>query len=1189
MNMATHRSRLGWTAIAVVLALGIASVAMAGPRYAPTEVLVQFRTTTTAADAQATLANNGCRAVKHFPSIDYYLVAIDPGMNVPAAVRKLGAEPAVSRVQPDYAYERDLVPNDTLFDNQWWADGSYGVNATDAWDMNTGSSSVTIAVIDDGIDMSTSDLAGQLVGGYDFVHDDAVPDYDCPDDVNSHGTQVASVIASTGNNGFGLAGVGWDLSIMPLKVFEWVAAESACLAYTSTIIEAIDYAAAHGVRVTNNSYGYNGSFNQALYDAIADAASTADSLFVAAAGNDGKDNDNTTHHYPSDFTHDAVLSVAATSTSGDLAVFSNYGAVSIDLGAPGVSIPAFGNGDNWSAVDGTSFSAPLVAGVAGLLLSGDPSLTYQELRAAILNNVTQDEELDGYVVTGGRLNASAALATIACTGGCFISDTCYADGEEKPGDPCEYCDAAEDPTDWTDRPSGTSCADEDWCDGEEVCNSFGMCVNQPNPCDSQCQTCHEDTDTCEDVTGTCSDGLFCTENDYCDAGACQSGPDSPCDPGVQCLENADTCQFPWELTGSLDSSPNGAADAVRSLLVLDDSIYAGTAEHGDVYMSVDGGDNWTYQGGVDGADFVYQLVYDTTRATILSSGPYGAGYVWGSTNEGTEWDPIGAVFGDPTHEAIKIAAHSSGALVAGTHDDTTLYRLASGDTAWSPQTISYCEAVGAIFEDHTGALYLGCTRSNTSQVHTYRSVDAGVTWNETAQLVSSGLYKTYRVFDFVETTDEQYVLASAARYWLADGYPLVFRTSDGGESWESLGSVSSSSGDTDYGWSLLASPSGAIYYGLGGTSGAGVVLKSSDNGSNWTQLGSLQEGEEKASSVYDLVQDSDGYLYAATKPEGRVFRTCDGCDVDNTCYYDGQGNPGNVCEVCDFAQALDDWSADTSATDCDDGQFCTLTSQCDSRNCGATSARDCGAGLYCDDAADECVASAGKQSWAWATATDWANSGVTVVATQQLTIRATGVVFVTDGGDAAGPDGLGECPACVLPTANRGALIGRIQGMATAGEPFLVGASFDAEAAETGVLHLLVNDETGAYDDNAGVLSVEVQLEDAETPVDLISFEAEADESSVLLTWETASERDMAGFHLLRSTTETGAYVRITGSLIPAEGDAFTGASYEFVDDGVTDGTYYYKLEAIDLTGASEFFGPVDATVESEPRFGCGN
>ena len=113
-------------------------------------------------------------------------------------------------------------------------------------------------------------------------------------------------------------------------------------------------------------------------------------------------------------------------------------------------------------------------------------------------------------------------------------------------------------------------------------------------------------------------------------------------------------------------------------------------------------------------------------------------------------------------------------------------------------------------------------------------------------------------------------------------------------------------------------------------------------------------------------------------------------------------------------------------------------------------------------------------------------------------------------------------------------------------------------------------------------------FEDELTPIDLVAFDAEADESSVLLTWETATERDMAGFHLVRSRVEAGGYERVTGAIIPAEGDEFTGASYEFIDDTVDEGTYYYKLEAVDLTGASEFFGPVDVIVAAEPEFGCG-
>ena len=113
-------------------------------------------------------------------------------------------------------------------------------------------------------------------------------------------------------------------------------------------------------------------------------------------------------------------------------------------------------------------------------------------------------------------------------------------------------------------------------------------------------------------------------------------------------------------------------------------------------------------------------------------------------------------------------------------------------------------------------------------------------------------------------------------------------------------------------------------------------------------------------------------------------------------------------------------------------------------------------------------------------------------------------------------------------------------------------------------------------------------FEDEQTPIELISFEAEALDEAVLLSWETATEKDNAGFNLYRSLAATGDYVKITSSMLPAEGNEFTGASYEFVDGDLEAGTYYYKLEAIDLNGQAEYFGPVAATIEAEPQFGCG-
>ena len=108
------------------------------------------------------------------------------------------------------------------------------------------------------------------------------------------------------------------------------------------------------------------------------------------------------------------------------------------------------------------------------------------------------------------------------------------------------------------------------------------------------------------------------------------------------------------------------------------------------------------------------------------------------------------------------------------------------------------------------------------------------------------------------------------------------------------------------------------------------------------------------------------------------------------------------------------------------------------------------------------------------------------------------------------------------------------------------------------------------------------------TAIELVSFTAEALDDAIIISWETATEADNAGFHLLRADTVNGDYQRITYNLIPAEGNEFTGASYEFTDGDVEEGTYYYKLEDISIYGMSTFHGPVEATIEAEPTFGCG-
>ena len=238
--------------------------------------------------------------------------------------------------------------------------------------------------------------------GWDFVNRD-----NDPYDDHGHGTHVAGTIAAQGNNATGVVGVNWDASVMALKFLSASGSGS-----TAAAVEAINYATAMkrdygiNVKLTNNSWG-GGSYSQTLYDAIA-ANRDAGMLFVAAAGNDSFNNDSLPA-YPASYDLDNIVSVASTTSSDGMSSFSNYGAISVDLGAPGSSILSTEPGDQYGTKSGTSMASPHVAGVAALAWSVDANATYSEIRNAILNGVDPIPSLNGVTATGGRLNASGTL------------------------------------------------------------------------------------------------------------------------------------------------------------------------------------------------------------------------------------------------------------------------------------------------------------------------------------------------------------------------------------------------------------------------------------------------------------------------------------------------------------------------------------------------------------------------------------------------------------------------------------------------------------------------------------------------------------------------------------------------------------------------------------------------------------
>ncbi len=313
--------------------------------YIDGEVIVKFNAVRASlaqpdgrAVASAVAERQSLAEVKPLDFANAGLYRITDGQSVEAKVRALTADPNVDYAEPNYRYSIDATtPNDSYFSNLWGmhntgqtVNGTAGtadadVDAPEAWDIRTSASTVTVAVIDTGVNLAHPDLASELVAGYDFVDSDS-----SPYDLNGHGTHVAGTIAGIGNNSQGVAGMSWGAKIMPLRVLDVSGSGS-----TSNIISAMNFATQNGAEVINMSLGGT-QFSQLFYDAIADAK-TADVLVVVAAGNDGTDNDGGTHHYPCDYDLDNILCVAATNQNDSLASFSNWGTTSVDVGAPGTN------------------------------------------------------------------------------------------------------------------------------------------------------------------------------------------------------------------------------------------------------------------------------------------------------------------------------------------------------------------------------------------------------------------------------------------------------------------------------------------------------------------------------------------------------------------------------------------------------------------------------------------------------------------------------------------------------------------------------------------------------------------------------------------------------------------------------------------------------------------------------------
>lgn len=398
-------------------------------------IIVKLEEGATRTDLEQINEENNASTEKDLPRSQVNVVDLPSDLSVEEAVDAYEASPDVEYAEPDFILKpsQTTLANDSDYpklyglNNTGQTGGTAGadVDAPEAWNTTTGDTGTVVAVIDEGIDINYPDLKNNIwtnpgetagngvdddrngyvddVHGWDFYNNDAtVYDRDPVSGAgDEHGTHVAGTIAAEGNNKLGVVGVNWKANIMPLKYL------GAGGGYTSDAVEALNYAVNKGVKISNNSWG-GGGYSQALLDAI-NKADAAGHLFVAAAGNDGSNND-TAPSYPSSYNSANIVSVAATDNKDALASFSNYGSTSVDLAAPGVGILSTLPGSRYGSYNGTSMATPHVTGAAALLKSNNSSLDDAGLKAKLLDYADKKTNLSSKTVTGGRLNAAQSLS-----------------------------------------------------------------------------------------------------------------------------------------------------------------------------------------------------------------------------------------------------------------------------------------------------------------------------------------------------------------------------------------------------------------------------------------------------------------------------------------------------------------------------------------------------------------------------------------------------------------------------------------------------------------------------------------------------------------------------------------------------------------------------------------------------------
>lgn len=433
------QGRIRQSLIMAILLFGFAPMAQAYVDAVPGEYVVKLKDPATVMSKVTLSQALGAEVVDYIsPESQAIVVRRAIGEDKGFALHLLNNNPYVEYAEPNYIYRIDVeaqralvVPNDPDLDKLWGlinsgqtVGRSVGVSGIDvdaaaAWGITTGSRDVVVAVIDTGINYNHPDLAPNMwvneaerdglagvdddgngfiddIYGYNFVSNTGDPLDD-----HGHGSHCAGTIGANGNDEFGIVGVAWQVRFMGIKFLSRFGGGS-----LDNAIRSIDYATLMGAHISNNSWG-GGSYSELLKESI-ERARDAGQLFVAAAGNERRNND-TRPAYPASYEVDNIISVAAIDNRGNLANFSNFGQKSVHVAAPGVDIYSTILGERYASWSGTSMAAPHVSGIAALLYSHFPEITLEEARERIISTAKPLASLNDRVSSGGIASAYRAL------------------------------------------------------------------------------------------------------------------------------------------------------------------------------------------------------------------------------------------------------------------------------------------------------------------------------------------------------------------------------------------------------------------------------------------------------------------------------------------------------------------------------------------------------------------------------------------------------------------------------------------------------------------------------------------------------------------------------------------------------------------------------------------------------------